>query len=556
MVRTGTMRAFGAALRRTVGATTGSRLGAFLTGLGVTGVTQSSTATALLAVSFVERDLIRAVPALALLLGADVGTTLVAQLLSFDLGFLSPLLLVAGVTLFSRAGGGRWRHVGRILVGLGLMLLSLQLVGSASAPLRESETLGLVLAPLADEPLLALLTGAAIAWAVHSSLAFILLLMSLAASGAVPLPLAFVLVLGANVGGAIVPVVLSLRAGAAARRAPLGNLLMRLAGALALLPLLPEAQPWIAALDSDATRQIANLHTLFNLAVALAFLPLLDLVAALCARLLPALPQPEDRSRPRYLDEDAIAMPAEALAAAARETLRMGDVVESMLRRTIEVFRADDLDLAAKIEAEDDVVDGLHEAIKFYLMRMSQNELDEAESRRLAEILTFTTNLEHIGDIIDRNLMELARKKAKSGVTFSPEGFAEICAFHDRIVDNLRLALNVFMSGDVRLARQLLAEKVAVREAELTAAENHLERLRAGLPESIASSSLHLDVLRDLKRISSHITAVAYPILETTGELRASRLARPDRETVPETGRGTGPDLPAGPGRPAEAGGG
>lgn len=528
MVRTGMTRAFGAALRRAIARGTRTDVTALATGVAVTTILQSSTATALLLVSFVQRSAIAVRPALAIMLGANIGTTVVAQILSFGLEWLSPLLLIAGFMSFSLVGSGRWRHVGRMMIGLGLMLLSLDLISEGSAPLRESATIEIILAPLASEPLLAIFVAAALTWLSHSSLAIVLLVMSLAIHGVVPMPLAFALVIGANIGGAVAPLAVSWHAGPVARRVPAGNLATRAIAGLILVPLLDWVAPGVAIIDPDPARQVANFHTAFNIASALAVLPLLGPLTALTARFFPEGPAPEDTGQPRYLDPDALDTPSVALAAAARETLRMGDIVEDMLRRTIDVFRTNDLKLAEAIEEEDDQVDRLNEAIKLYLTSMSQGELDEAESRRVTDILTFTTNLEHIGDIIDKNLMELARKKVRNGMVFSEAGFAEITAFHARILDNLQLALNVFMSGDVTLARKLLNEKVTIRDAERAAAESHLDRLRAGQPESIESSSLHIDVIRDLKRINSHVTSVAYPLLEQTGALRASRLKSAD----------------------------
>ncbi|MET4697029.1 phosphate:Na+ symporter [Constrictibacter sp. MBR-5] len=528
MVRTGMTRAFGAALRRAIAKGTGTRVTALLTGVAVTTVLQSSTATALLLVSFVQRGAIAVTAGLAIMLGANIGTTVVAQILSFGLDWLAPLLLIAGFVSFSAVGSGRWRHIGRMMIGLGLMLVSLDLIGAGSAPLRDSPTLQLVLAPLADEPLLAVLVSAALTWLSHSSLAIVLLVMSWTLHGVIPEPLAFAFVIGANIGGALAPLAVGWSAGPVARRVPAGNLATRAVAGLLLLPLIAWIGPWIAAIDADPARQVANFHTAFNIASALVFLPLVGIVAAGCARLFPARATPDDAKRPRYLDDDALDTPSVALAAAARETLRMGDLVEDMLRRSIDVFRTDDAKLAQAIEAEDDQVDSLNEAIKLYLTSVSQAGLDEDESRRMTDILTFTTNLEHVGDIIDKNLMELARKKIRHRMLFSEAGFAEISAFHARVLDNLQLALNVFMSRDVNLARRLLNEKVAIRDAERAAAESHIGRLRAGRPESIESSSLHLDVIRDLKRINSHVTSVAYPLLEQTGALRASRLQSAD----------------------------
>lgn len=528
MVRTGVMRAFGSRLRHALARATRSRPRAFAAGVGVTGLTQSSTATALLVANLAERGLVAGAAGLAIMLGADVGSTLIAQALSFGFEWLSPVLLLVGVTAFLASSGGRWRQIGRIVIGLGLMLLSLTLIGGATEPLRESPTLAAIVGPLASDPPLALLLAVLLTWLAHSSLAVVLIVMSFAANGLVPAPLALVLVLGANVGGAIAPVALTLRALPPARRIPLGNLVMRTLGALALLPVVAAVAPLIAWIDPDPARQVANFHTLFNLALALVFLPLVTPVAALARRLLPDPQETADEAEPRYLDPAAVATPPVALAAATRETLRMGDVIDDMLSRLIDVFRADDAKLAEELRSRDDQVDRLNEAIKLYLARLAQDALDSNDRKRYREVMTFATNLEHVGDIIDRNLLELAGKKIRNRLAFSPAGLDEICDFHARVLTSLHLALNVFVSRDASLARRLLAEKSTLREAELTAAERHLDRLRAGRPESIETSSLHLDIIRDLKRINSHLAAIAYAVLESAGKLEEWR--RRDRD--------------------------
>ncbi|MDP6709501.1 MAG: Na/Pi cotransporter family protein, partial [Alphaproteobacteria bacterium] len=362
MVRTGVMRSYGAALRRALAAGTRNRLSAFGVGLAVTAVLQSSTATALMAVSFASRNLIAVAPALAVMLGADVGTTLAAQVLSFDLGWLSPAFILVGLVSFMSSDGGRARHLGRVAIGLGLILLALRLIVQVSGPLREAPALAAVLAPLEAEPVLAVLLTALLTWLAHSSLAVVLLVMSLTVGGIVTLPLAFAMVLGANAGGAIAPVVVSLRSLATARRVPLGNLAMRVVGCLVLLPFIDWVAPHLAALEASPARQVVNFHTAFNLALAIVFLPLIDAVALLLARLMPEERTSDDPARPRYLDEGALDTPAVAIASAARETLRMGDVVEQMLSRSIEVFRHNDAKLAGEIEAMDDIADELHEA--------------------------------------------------------------------------------------------------------------------------------------------------------------------------------------------------
>lgn len=524
MVRTAVTRAYGADLRRFLGHGLSNRTSAFAAGLLVTLALQSSTATALIVASFAGQGLVSIMPALAVMLGADLGTSLVAQVLTLRLTWLSPVLIAVGVGLFLSSAGGRQRHLGRALIGPGLMLLALGQIVGASGSLRDAAGLVTLAGAIGHEPILALLLGAALAWLAHSSLAIVLLVGSFTLNHIVAVDLAAALVLGATVGSGIAAVTATVALGNAARRPAVGNLLIRAVGALAALGVLPLAVPRLAALTADPAQQVILFYMLFNLVLALVMLPLIGPIAALVQRLMPDPQAEDDPGAPRYLDRGALDTPTEALACAARETLRMGDEVERMLRQSIEVLRRDDDRLARQVEEADNRVDRLHEAIKLYLTAVPRSELDEQETRRYIEILTFATNLEHVGDIIDKNLMELAQKKIKNKVRFSKEGFDDISDFHAHVLENLRLAFNVFMSRDVGLARQLLAKKATIRDAELRSQEQHHMRLSEGRLETIQTTSLHTDVIRDLKRINSHLTSVAYPILEAAGELASSRL--------------------------------
>jgi phosphate:Na+ symporter len=414
--------------------------------------------------------------------------------------------------------------VGRVLIGVGLMLLALTLIVGASQPLRDSEALGAVLRPLSDDPILAVLLGALIAWLAHSSVAIVLLVMSLAVAGVVPLGLGFALVLGANVGSGIIPFALTMSSAPVARRIPLGNLLFRVLGALIALPFLDLLGPAVEALGADPGRQVANFHTAFNLALAALFLPLTGLAGELVARILPDSGAGAGEVRPKYLDPKAIDSPPVAIGCATREVLRMADTVEAMLRGVIEVFRTNDAKLLDKLSKLDDEVDELHEAIKLYLTQVSRSALSDEDSRRCVDLISFTTNLEHIGDIVDKNLLELAQKKIRNKLTFSEQGWQELTEFHERILHQMQLAMSVLVSGDIATARQLLKAKERFRELEMQGSQKHLARLRSGRIQSIETSALHLDILRDLKRINSHLTSVAYPILDASGELRRSRL--------------------------------
>jgi phosphate:Na+ symporter len=269
---------------------------------------------------------------------------------------------------------------------------------------------------------------------------------------------------------------------------------------------------------------VVNFHTAFNIIAALVLLPFVPLFCGLTLRLMPDRFEREDAARPKYLDPNVLDTPSEALGCAMRETLNMGDKVADMLRDALDALEKSDYRLVKDVEAADDAVDSLHEAIKLYLVKASKAEMSEAESRRYVEILSFTANLEHVGDIIDKNLMELAAKKIKHGYTFSKEGLDDIRKFHALVMENMRLAFNVFTTRDVALARRLFSDKTTMRIAESSAAEAHYSRLRQGRAESIETSAIHLDVIRDLKRISGHLVSVAYPILEAAGELRTTRL--------------------------------
>ena len=534
LVRTGAMRAFGVSLRQALQSFTRNRFAAFGSGIAVTMVLQSSTATTLLVSSFAGRDLIVPAMALAVLLGANLGTALAAFVISMDLGWVWGLCLAVGVALYlGHEAMDRARNIGRVLVGIGLILLSLIELNAAAAPLAQSPTFRTVLGALAGEPLLAVLVAVAATWLTHSSIAVILLIATFAASGLFPPATAIALVLGANLGNALIPVLDQIGAPAAQRRAAVGNLVTRLVLVAALLPFAKPLSAWLNALPGPDARLAIEFHVGLNLIGALIFLPFVGPISALVGKLMPGQKSADAVVKPRHLDPSVLDSPTEALAGAMREALSLGDRVEAMLHDTMQMIEKDELKLSRAIAEADDGVDAIHESIKLYLVKVSRNELSEAESRRLLEIITLITNLEHIGDIIDKNLRELGEKKIRKRYAFSPEGLAEIRDFHQRVASGLRLALNVFATRDVALARQLFAEKAPMRDAERHAAESHFERLRSGRPESIETSAIHLDIIRDLKRIHGHAASIGYPILESANALRESRL-KADEEAKPE----------------------
>jgi phosphate:Na+ symporter len=531
MVRKGVLRAFGANLRHAIGRATSGRLKACGTGLGVATALQSSSATGLLVVAFAERGLIALVPALAVMLGADIGSTLVVQALSFKSTLLVPGLLILGVATALATRSSLWQQIGRIVIGLALMILSLSLIVAASQPLRENELFTLVMERLGGDPVLALAMGALLTWVAHSSVAVILFVISLAGAGAVGLPLALALVLGANVGSGLIPLGLAVRSPAPAKRVLLGNLAFRIVGAGLGLVALSFADGLAEALGTDSARAIANAHTGFNVLLAAVFLPLVGPIAGALERFVRDAENPSDK-RVNHLDESVLDRPALALANATREVMRLADTVELMLQESILTFREGDENRRIGISRLDDEVDRLQEAIKLYLARLTRQPLDEEDTKRCFDLILFTTNLEHVGDIIDRGLLGLAAKRQRHGVTFSDAGWAEIATLHQRVLEQMRLAVTVFVTRDLALAKELMAEKDRIRALEREATESHFQRLREGTVASIETSALHLDILRDLKRVAAHLTAVAHPILEAHGALRTSRLVAEDKGGV------------------------
>jgi phosphate:Na+ symporter len=525
MVQSGVTRVFGSDLRAVLRRGLGTRLRAFLVGLGVTAALQSSTATALMATSFTGTGGVGLVPALAVMLGANVGTTLIVQVLSFDITLVFPILIAAGVFSFRRGRGTRFQDIGRVAIGLGLMLLALHLLTDAIRPGEHSAAMRDLLGAMTGEPLLAVIIAAALTWATHSSVVIVLAAISLAGSGLVGPEATLAIVLGANLGSAINPVVEGAGGDPEKLRLPVGNLATRLVGIAIALPLLEPLAAWLSPLTADPGRLAANFHTGFNLVVAALFIGLLPAMARLLLRIFPAGPLPGDPAKPLYLDPAALSTPAVALANAARETLRIVDVVEKMLAGTQDALHGDDRHRIAETSRMDDVVDRLHEALQGYLVAIAHEGLSDAEARRLAEVQAFALNLEHVGDIIDRNITELVTKRMRLKLSLSPEGMAEIDAMYAQLSDHLRLAVAVFMSSDTDAARRLVAEKEQFRDLERNSTERHFARVREGRIASIETSGLHLDMVRDLKRIEAHLAATAYPLLERSGALKPTRLA-------------------------------
>ncbi len=522
LVKTGILSVFGASLRRVLSTRLGNRYAAALAGLGVTALVQSSTATGLIVASFAGQGLVSLPAALAVMLGADIGTSLMAAVFSLRLDWLSPLFILVGVVLLTSRPETAAGRVGRALAGLGLMLLALRLISESTDALVQAQALRAVLESLSGDILLEIIVGAFLTVLAYSSLAVVLLTATLAGLGLVPTEVALGLVLGANLGSGLLGVLALARAAPHVRQVPLGTLVFKAAGVLALAPLVPL---WLALAQphsADPAVLAIAFHVCVNVLIGVVFLGL----TAPVARLVQAwLRQPEEAAadRPRHLHPTALATPSLAISCAAREALHQADIVEAMLRGIPRVIQGDDARLSQLLRQQDDEVDALCSAIKYYLTKIPPRALNVQDARRWKEIIAFTINLEQVGDIIERVLADVENRKIAPGRSFSAAGMAEIEALHARLVDNLRLGMSVFLGGSERDARRLLEEKARFRKLERACAETHLARLADNTVASIETSSLHLDLIRELRRINSHLCAIAYPVLDP--------LARPGGET-------------------------
>lgn len=527
LVRNGVLRVFGSHLRQWLAVSMGNRFTAALSGLGVTALVQSSTATALITSAFVGRGLIALPAALAVMLGADIGSSLMTVIFSFDLSWLSPLFIFVGVTLFISRQGTSVGDVGRVLIGLGLMLLALQLVTQATHVLTSNPAVQLMLESLTSDRMLEILLGATLAVLAYSSLAVVLLTATLALN-VVGVDVALGLVLGANLGSGVLAVITTLGSTRSTRQVPLGNLMFKLLGVAMAVGLIPLWLKLVPPLVPDPATQTVLFHLCFNLMVSLVFIGFTGPVADWVGKLLPLQGEHNPLHRPNHLDPSALATPSLAISCAAREALHQADIVETMLRGVMTVIRTNDLQLSQELRKLDDTVDGLYSAIKYYLTKLSRHQLTESESRRWTDIISFAINMEQIGDTVERVLLDIEDKKIRKGRNFSEAGFSEISALHARLLDNLRLGMSVFLDGNVHDAQRLLEEKARFREMEREYATSHLERLSEQSMQSMETSSLHIDLISDLKRINSHICSIAYPILDTAGVLAPSRLRIPD----------------------------
>ncbi len=536
MVRTGIERSFGASFQRVI-TNQNSLVGSSATGLGLAVVLQSSAAVALLVAGFSTSGGLGFATGLAVVLGGDLGSALIIQVLSFRLDWLVPLLLALGGYLFVKTDQRRLRQYGRILIGIAFILISLRFLREAMDPIRESAFLPAISAYLARDYLTAFIVGATLAFVMHSSVASILMFVTLVAIGAIPLAAGMSLVLGANLGSAVIPIWLTRGMGPLARRVPFFNLGLR--GSWALLILFAvNLLPVQGILGSFAPAQMLIItHIAFNLTLLLISLPFVGAFSVIAEKLMPQTPpvSGDDPEKPlSALDHTALDNTTLALASLKRELLRMSAIVERMAAPVIEVYGSGDADRITGLRRLDGQVNSALKGIKTYVAKLAATGMTRPDWRIAREMAEFAINLEIAGDIVAKRLLPLAREKAKKQLNFSPDGWAELRSMHETVMANIRLATSVLVSDDLECARMLVAAKSDIGRFERNSRIRHLKRLSEGGSVSFETSDIHLETLRGLKDLNSQFAAVAYPILIRGGQLLETRLIKSLDEAHPD----------------------
>lgn len=533
MVRTGVERAYGDKLKYKMRHVISKPLFAVSFGLFAAMILQSSTAITLLVGSFVESGFVSGLAGLMAVRGGELGSALVVKVLSYDLTIVVPLCLLIGTCIFMTTEKRDWRQVGRIVIGIGLLILSLQMISTATEPLRDSAILPNIINYLSNDPVSTFLLAAALTYLFHSSIAGIILLVNFANYDLIHAQLCVVMVLGVNFGSSLIAPLLTRNAPPYTRLVPLGNLLMRGAGSILVLILFLLFQPSITWLGDNTSTQVINTHIIFNVFILLAGIPLSKWILKLTTKIVyinTKRMQPDktlNLSDQTALDDSVLERPTLALSNVMREVIHICDLVDIMLEKIMGLYEKPDPDIIRELNQLNTILDKKHTAIKLYLARLAGQKLSDEEALQTQELLGACIKLDQAGDIIIHNMLMLVKKKQQKSLQFSNDEWNDLLHFHAIVLANAHIAFNVLVSRDTHTAHLLVQKKDQLRNLEKEMSLKHFKRLREGDLKNIESSSLHLDTVRDLKQINSLLTSMIYPILEAHGLLQSSRLRNP-----------------------------
>ena len=502
----------GPTLRMWVARLTKNPLLGFLMGIFLAFALQSSGAVALMLIGFANAGLVSLAQALPVILGAGIGSSLTVQLLAFKIYKFAPILITIGFVIFFFVHSRVWHYTGRVIFSFGLLFLGMAIMKDGIVQFHEHPAIGAMVDFLVGAPFWVAVFGFALATLFQSSTAVLGLLLTLAFSGIVDLRIALPMIIGANVGSCMLGIIGSIKGKTISKRIAFGQLILRIVIAVIFFAFIGQYRSIIDAIGGDLPRRIANAHTFFETVVALIFFPFAKVLARFFEKIIPQGRSDVDFS-PRYLDDEMLANPLVAMGQATKEIIRMGEKVEEMLRDWGKVFFSNDKQLLKKIIDEDDKVDLLQESITEFLSKVAMEEMEEESASLTVALVHIAFELEHIGDVISKDLAVHAQKKIDVGYYFSDEGFSEILQYHDDVLKNYRTALDAIPLRDKTLAKMVIEQTKHLVERQRELYRSHLVRLRKGLKESEETSTIHIDILSDLNNINLHISYIAYAIM-------------------------------------------
>ncbi|KAA3611147.1 MAG: Na/Pi cotransporter family protein [Calditrichaeota bacterium] len=530
MMSEGMKKSAGSNLRSILSTLTNNRFIAVGVGTFVTMIIQSSSATTVMLVSFVQAQLMTFGQSLGIILGADIGTTITAQLIAFKLTDYALLMIGVGFLIFFFGKSQKYKNIGETILGFGMLFFGMKIMSDAMYPLRTYIPFIDLLLTL-ENPLLGLLVGTVFTALIQSSSAFTGIIIILGTQGLITLEAGIPLLFGANIGTSITAFLASINTSREAKRVAIAHTLFKAVGVLLFIwwiPSFAELIRWISPkgtasitgmehLAEVVPRQIANAHTVFNVSLTFVMLPFTNIAANWICKIFPDLEDEEEESpfKVKFLDEGLIDTPALALNLAKVEILRLGKKVSSMVEKIIKPFIKPDFETLEEVDFNEQEVNFISSKVTRYLTKISQQDLEEERVNEVFQMMHAASDLEQIGDIVSKDLKRLAQKKMDLNCDFSEQGKSEVIDFHTKTMKQISRTLNVFKDVNLEQAKKVEKKYKQYRLMEMDLRRIHYTRLQQDVPETVASSEIHVTLIDLLKRISSHATNVARTLLNT-----------------------------------------
>ncbi len=510
----GLEKSAGSKLKRIVELLTSNVFMGVIVGAFVTAIIQSSSATTVMVVGFVNAGIMNLTQAIGVIMGANIGTTVTAQLVSFDLNGMAPIALGIGIILYLFASKPKVKNIAEILIGFGILFTGMDFMKNAVEPLAEYKGFTDLLVGFGDHPLLGLLLGFGITAIVQSSSASMGMLIALASQGLIPLNAALPILYGQNIGTCVTSLISSVGASRNAKRAAVMHLIFNVLGtAVFLIVLNKPVVSFVTNMNpGDVARQIANTHTLFNIISVIILLPFTKFIINLAIKLVPDKAGEEDESKAiKYLDDRIVETPSIAVASVVKETLRMGKKAKESVNYALDGFLEQSQENIDKSFKNEKIVNELQKGILNYLLKLSKAHLDE-DARDIVDSLFNTVNdIERIGDHAE-NIAELAQDIIDSDLKLSKQGTEEVRELYNKVIATYDYALQAMKTYDVDLACKVIKMEEQVDIMEKSCRANHIHRLNNSLC-SIDSGIIFLDLISNLERISDHAVNIAQQVI-------------------------------------------